>query len=348
MVLEHLVDSVGGTPIVRTHRLFAAGEGSLLLKLEFCNPTGSVKDRAARAIVAQAEADGRLRPGGTIIEATSGNFGRSLAMIGAALGYRVILVVDPKTPDETLRFATAMGAEIVVVAEADASGSYQPPRRACAAELARTIPGAFNTDQYDNPANSRVHREVTALEILKDVPGIEVLIAAVSTGGHISGIGQGLREARPGVEVVAVDAGGSSLFGRTLKPYAMRGIGLSWQPENLDPTVIDCVQHVSDDEAFATCRVVARAEGIGIGESGGAVVFASLVYALAHPGRQVVGVIPDGAVNYLYGGAFDDSWLADKGVNPVASSVASLREAARKPTYEPIPLSNGSARLATA
>jgi cystathionine beta-synthase/cysteine synthase A len=158
MIRDHVTDVVGGTPLVRTHRLLDQGAGELLLKLEESNPTGSVKDRAAFAIVAQAEQDGLLRKGDTLVEATSGNFGRSLAMLGAALGYHVILVVDPKTPDESLRYARAFGAKIDVVDERDEHGYYQPARRRRAAELTANISGAFNTDQYDNPANARTHR----------------------------------------------------------------------------------------------------------------------------------------------------------------------------------------------
>jgi cysteine synthase len=331
MIVAKLTDYIGGTPVVETHRLLHPGEGTLLLKLEMFNPTGSVKDRAADAIVRQAEADGRVAPGGTLVEATSGNFGRSLAMIGATRGYRVVLVVDPKTPDESLRYVRALGAEIVMVDEVDARGSYQAARRRRAAELAASIDGAFNTNQYDNPANAASHYSTTAREILADVPDLDVLVAAASTGGHVSGVGVALKESKPGLEVVAVDAGGSALFCDGHSAYAMRGVGLSWQPGNLNHEVIDRVQLVSDEEAFAACRVLARREGIPVGESGGAVVFASLACAMAQPGRRVLGIIADGAANYLRDGAYDDPWLGSRGLNVGAYTVDQLRDAARNP-----------------
>jgi cysteine synthase len=328
-----ILDLVGGTPTVAARRLASATDGELVLKLESFNPTGSVKDRAARSIVERAESLGLLRPGGTLLESTSGNFGRALSVIGAVRGYRVILVVDPKTPDDTLRFCRAHGAEIELVHTPDETGGYQRPRRARVAELKASIPGAFDTSQYDNPANAEAHRLTTGPEILAAVPNVDAIVAATSTGGHLSGIARHFKDAAPDVEIVAVDARGSALFCSGNQTYAMRGVGLAWHPENLSLDLIDIVQSVSDEEAYAACRVAARSEGIAVGESGGAVLFASLAYLLCRGPCRVVAVIADGAANYLRAGAYDDEWLASRVIVPVASDVAGLRAAALAPRY---------------
>lgn len=343
MIYDGILEAVGQTPMVRTKRLLRAHEGELLLKLEGFNPGGSVKDRAALAIILHAEALGQLLPGATIVEATSGNFGKSLAMVGAARGYEVVLVVDPKTPTASLRYCRALGARLEMVEAVDENGSYQHARHERARELVEATPGAFMPDQYDNPLNVEAHRATTAVEILDAVGELDVFVAAVSTGGHISGIGNVLKRARPDAQVVAVDAHGSRLFCDGSAPYAMRGIGLSWRPGNLDLTVIDCVQCVSDAEAFGTCRVVAREEGIAVGESGGAVLFASLAYALAHAPRRIVALIPDGASSYLFDGAYDDGWLGDQGLTAdVVVDAGGLREAAANPTFPLLKMNQSS------
>ena len=250
---------VGETPVVRLNR-FAPEGSQIMVKLESGNPAGSIKDRPALSIVEEAELTGRLAPGGTIVESTSGNFGKSLAMIGAVRGYRVVIVVDPKTSPSVANFCRACGARLEMVDTPDEQGEYQKPRVERVRRLLEEIPDAFWPDQYNNEANPQAHEESTAAEIAREVGEIDVLVATVSTGGHTSGLARALKHIYPHLKVVAVDAHGSSIFGTPYYPYLIRGIGLSWQPENADPRAVDWLHQVSDIEAFTTCRSLARHE----------------------------------------------------------------------------------------
>jgi 2,3-diaminopropionate biosynthesis protein SbnA len=336
MIKNSILDAIGDTPLVRLVR-FAPDNGSeVLVKLEGFNPAGSIKDRAAWFMIRQAVRSGALRPGATIVESTSGNFGKSLAMIGAACGYHVVLVVDPKAPASMLRFAQAFGAEIEMVDQPDEDGGYQRPRIERVQKLLAENPDAFCPDQYNNPDNPRAHQEETAGEIAADAGSVGVLVAAVSTGGHISGLAAGLRIRFPGLHTVAVDAAGSSIFGYPFHAYAMRGLGLAWRPGNLDLDAVDTLHRVADHEAFAMCRVLAEQEALLVGESGGAVVFAALHWAWTHPGSRIVAVVPDSGLNYIEE-SFDEGWLAARGHGP---AVEACRGALRsgtwpRPTFPP-------------
>jgi cystathionine beta-synthase/cysteine synthase A len=285
--------------------------------------------------VQAAERAGLLRPGGIIIESTSGNFGKALALIGAARGYRVILVVDPKVPASTLAFVTALGAELVMVDQADEQGSYQRPRIARVGELLTQHPGAFWTDQYNNENNPRVHAESTSQELLRDLGEIDAVVAAVSTGGHLSGLSRGLKRQLPDLTVIGVDAVGSAAFGFDSHRYAMRGLGLAWKPGNLHLSRIDYAHRITDAEGITTSRVVARTEGLLVGESSGAVIFAALHFADANPGARVVAVTADGAVNYL-SESFDEGWLAGHGLPHELPTAKALIAAAREPAHRPV------------
>ncbi|HWS35623.1 MAG TPA: pyridoxal-phosphate dependent enzyme [Actinoplanes sp.] len=202
MIHRSILDTVGKTPVVKLSKVEELTGFHILVKLESFNPGGSIKDRAALAMITRAEHDGLLEPNGTIVESTSGNLGKSLALIGAVKGYRVVIVVDPKTPSSVLRFVRSLGADIDMVRTPDEDGGYQRPRRARVRELLATIPGAFCPDQYDNPVNPLAHATTTtATELLADVPEFDTLVAAVSTGGHLSGLASTVKKRlRPGTE----------------------------------------------------------------------------------------------------------------------------------------------------
>ncbi|MFJ5841710.1 PLP-dependent cysteine synthase family protein [Streptomyces shenzhenensis] len=336
MIYENVLETLGDTPIVRLRKLLPQPQDRICVKLEGTNPSGSIKDRAALHMVEEAERHGRLTPGGTIVESTSGNLGKSLALIGAVKGYRVILVVDPKTPQSVLSYATSFGAELDMVDRPDGNGSYQVARIRRVEELLAQNPEARSLDQYNNPDNPQAHALHTAPEIAKDFDDLAALVGTVSTGGHLSGLSSTLREHFPSLHVRAVDAVGSATFGHPFAPYMMRGIGLSWRPGNLRTDLIDSLHRVADTEALSTCRVLAREEGLLLGESGGAAVFAALAYATAHPGRPVLAIAPDTGANYLYE-SYDDAWLAEHGVpvDVLWHTSHDLLRHARTPLYPP-------------
>lgn len=342
MIYDNVLDAVGGTPVVRLRRITVDNGAEILVKLEAFNPGGSIKDRTAFFMIQQAERDGRLKPNGIIIESTSGNLGKSLALVGAVKGYQVILVVDPKAPQAMIDFVTALGARIEMVDTPDEHGGYQKPRMARIKQLMADIPDTFWPDQYSNPDNPLVHATQTAREIVDDVPEFDALIAAVSTGGHLSGLAATLKDLIPGITTVAVDAIGSAALGFPYRGYAMRGLGLAWQPGNLDRNVIDQAHLVADHEGIATSRLLARHEGLLVGESAGAVVFAALHYAHHHPGSRLVGVLADGGTSYL-GESFDDEWLRARGLADLIADAGltdprGLVAAARKPARPAVPL----------
>ncbi|GGK34337.1 putative cysteine synthase [Nocardia camponoti] len=339
MIHNTVLDLIGNTPIVRLRNLAVDNGSEILVKLEATNPGRSIKDRSALYMVEQAEREGRLLPAGTIIESTSGNLGKALALIGAVRGYRVILVVDPKVPASVLQFVKALGAEIEMVTAPDSSGGFQGPRIERVKSMCGENQDFFWPDQYNNPNNPIAHAISTAAEIKRGAGKIDALVSTVSTGGHISGISRALKDACPSLTTVAVDAFGSSTFGHAFSTYRMRGLGLAWKPENLDYSVIDCVHLVTDIEGIATSRLLARHEGIFVGESAGAAVFGALHYAHSHPGQRIVVVAADDGVNYL-SESFDESWLRAHELAAVLDlpeyrDFKSLVAAALKPTCEP-------------
>lgn len=347
MIHENLLETLGATPVVRLRKLLPRPNDRVYVKLEGANPSGSIKDRAALHMVEQAEHAHRLGPGATLVESTSGNLGKSLALIGAIKGYRVILVVDPKTPQSVLAYAASLGAEIDVVTQPDASGNYQTARIRRVRELVQQIPGACTLDQYNNPHNPEAHRLYTAQEVIEDFDRLSALVATVSTGGHISGLGAVLKKHFPSLHVRAVDAVGSSAFGHPFTPYRMRGIGLSWHPGNLDAEIVDALHRVSDAEALSACRVLAAEEGLLLGESGGAAVFAALGYAAAHPGEPVLAIAPDTGANYL-SETYNDEWLSSHGVSlkSLWLTAEALLSRARQPLHPPVCIRTGIANLA--
>lgn len=306
----HLLETIGNTPLIELRNTTASTEGRLLFKYERGNPGGSIKDRPALFIVTEAEKRGLLKPGGTIIESSSGNFGISLAMIGAAKGYRVIILVDPKTTATNLALLKCFGAEVVIVTEQDDSGSYHKTRISLANKLADEIPDAFRPDQCFNLLNSTAHYQGTAREIFADCPdNIAAIVAAVSTGGQLGGISRYTKTYRPDVKVIGVDAVGSSIFGGESHSYLIPGIGLAWTPCNVAVENIDSVYKVTDEAAFVAARCFTRNEGILMGPSSGACALVALTIAKQlSPLDCVVCIIFDGGERYIQT-LFNDTWM---------------------------------------
>jgi cysteine synthase A len=301
---ESVLSTVGGTPLVRLTRLTAGLEAAVYVKLESRNPGGSVKDRAALRMVLDAEADGRLVPGGTIIEPTSGNTGIGLALVAAARGYRAIIVMPDSMSTERRALIRAFGAELVLTPKA--VGMRGAIERA--GEIAASTPGAFVPGQFENPSNPAAHYRTTGPEIVSALGRVpDVFIAAAGTGGTVSGTGRFLREQSAGVRVLAVEpdtspAIANALHGTDLPlgPHGIQGIGPGFVPGNLDLALIDGVIAVSTDEALVTARRLAAEEGLLVGISTGANVAAAVREASALPaGTSVVTVAPSTGERYL-------------------------------------------------
>ena len=300
-----ITSAFGNTPLVRLNRVAEGVDGTVLAKLEFYNPASSVKDRLGIAIVDAAEAAGELPPGGTIVEATSGNTGIALAMVGAARGYKVILAMPSSMSTERKLLLKGYGAELVLTDPAQGMKGAV----AKAEEIAAETPGAVLAKQFANEANPAIHRKTTAEEILRDTDGkVDYFVAGIGTGGTITGVGQVLKERVPGVKVVAVEPKDSPLLteGRP-GPHKLQGIGPNFIPEILDQDVIDEVIDVEFDDAITTARAVGTKDGILVGISSGAAVWAALQVA-ARPeaaGKNIVVVIPSNGERYLSTALFE-------------------------------------------
>ncbi|MBO8141845.1 MAG: cysteine synthase A [Firmicutes bacterium] len=292
------LDVVGGTPLVRLRRVVPEQAGEVWAKLESVNPAGSVKDRIARAMVAAAEADGRLSPGGTIVEPTSGNTGIGLAMVAAARGYRLVLTMPDTMSAERRQLLSTYGAELVLTPGAEGMQGAVERARAIAEE----IPGAFMPQQFENPANPEIHRLTTAREILDQTRGrIDAFVAGVGTGGTITGVGEVLKANVPGVRVIAVEPAGSPLLsGGRPGPHRIQGIGANFIPKVLNRAILDEVITVTDRDAYRMMGRLAREEGLLVGISAGAAVHAALKVAVRlGPESRVVTVLPDTGERYL-------------------------------------------------
>jgi cysteine synthase A len=296
-VAENITELVGETPMLHLRRIVPSGSADIYAKLEYLNPGGSVKDRAAIGMISRAERDGKLRPGGTIIEATAGNTGIGLALIGVNKGYRVIFFVPERFSEEKVKVMVALGAE--VIRTPDAEGIQGAINRARAA--AAKIRDSFVALQFENPANPEFHYETTAHEIYEQMQGrIDAIVIGVGTGGTFSGVARFLKQKNPKVWTVAVETQGSVLQGGPPGPHKVEGIGVSFVPKSFDREVCDEVMMVSDDDAFATVVELARREGVLGGSSSGANVFAAIQVARRlGPGKRVVTVIADSAERYL-------------------------------------------------
>jgi cysteine synthase A len=296
-VADDITELVGETPMLQLKRLVSAGSADVFAKLEYLNPGGSVKDRAAIGIIRRAEQEGQLRPGGTIVEATAGNTGIGLALIGVNRGYKVKLFVPEHFSEEKVTIMRALGAQ--VVRTPDDEGMKGAIRQAKA--LVAGDPTAFMAGQFENLANPDYHYETTAHEIFEQMAGkIDAVVLGCGTSGTFSGVARFLKEKSPHVLTVAVETQGSVLGGGEPGPHKVEGIGASFIPRTFDSSVCDEVMMVMDDDAFATVKSLAAQEGVLAGSSGGAAVFASLIVAKRlGPGKRVVTVIPDSAERYL-------------------------------------------------
>jgi cysteine synthase A len=297
-----VVDLIGNTPVVRLQRLVGPADAAVWAKVEKHNPGGSIKDRIARSMIEHAERDGTLYPGDTIVEPTSGNTGLGLAMVGAAKGYRVILVMPESASMERRQLMRAYGAELILV-----SGEGGMREAVTKAEELVEQHGYWMPDQFGNPANPEVHRRTTAPEILAQVPGpIDAFVASVGTGGTITGTGEVLKARYPALRVVAIEPAESPvLSGGTAGPHKIPGAGPGFIPSVLNQEIIDQIITVRSEDAWDMTRHLARAEGLSVGISSGAAAFAAIQVAKElGEGHTVVVILPDTAERYLSTGIF--------------------------------------------
>ena len=303
-IYDDVTQLVGNTPLVRLNRVVGDAGATVLAKLEFYNPANSVKDRIGVAMIDAAEASGQLQPGGAIVEATSGNTGIALAMVGAARGYRVVLTMPETMSRERRALLRAFGAELVLTPGSE--GMNGAVRRA--EEIAETT-GAVPVRQFANAANPTVHRDTTAEEIWKDTDGgVDILVAGIGTGGTITGVGQLLKERKPGVQVIGVEPAESPILnGGAPGPHKIQGLGANFVPEVLDTTVYDEVLDVPVEEAVTWARRAATEEGLLVGLSSGAAISAAVQVAQRpeNTGRTIVVIVPSFGERYLSTLLFD-------------------------------------------
>jgi cystathionine beta-synthase len=336
-----ILELVGATPIVRLPKLSPPGGAEVLAKLEYLNPGGSVKDRIGLPMIEAAEREGKLRPGGTIVEPTSGNTGVGLAIGAAIKGYRCIFVMPDKMSQEKIALLRAYGAEVVITptaVEHDSPESYY----SVSDRLAEEIPGGYKPDQYSNMANPEAHYALTGPEIWKQTNGgeIDAIVVTVGTGGTISGVGRYFKERRPEVLIVGADPEGSVYTAKAegdLHPYLVEGIGKDTWPETMDPKVVDEWVRVSDRESFRWARRLAREEGILAGGSGGTSAYAAVQIAeRLGPGKRVLTMIPDSGRNYL-SKFFDDNWMLEHGFIERQAPLPTVAEVLRAKHGDDVP-----------
>ena len=298
-IFTSIEETIGRTPLVRINRLIENLPVELLAKIEFFNPGGSVKDRIGLAIIQAAEEAGVLRPGGTIVESTSGNTGIALAMVGAARGYRVVIAMPSSMSKERRALMRAFGAELVLTDPREGMrGAVQ-----AAEELVRSTPGAILAKQFENPANPKTHHQNTAQEVWQDTDGkVDILVAGFGTGGTVSGVGRFLKEQNPQIQVIGVEPAESPLVSQgQAGPHAIQGIGANFVPENLEREVLDEVLTIPGERAIEVAKLAAAKEGLLVGISSGAALAGALEVA-ARPenaDKRIVTFLPDTGERYL-------------------------------------------------
>jgi cysteine synthase A len=332
-IYDNITELVGNTPLVRVQRVVPEGAAEYIVKLEAFNPMSSVKDRIALSMINEAEKRGELKPGSTIVEATSGNTGIGLAFIAAARGYKCTLIMPDTMSVERRKLLQALGAELILTP--GTAGLTEALR--VAQEYAEKTPGAWLSRQFENPANPKIHRETTAQEILRDTGGkVDAVVAGVGTGGTVSGVGQVLKKENPNILIVAVmPIEAQILKGGSYAPHKIQGIGPSFIPANYDAKVVDRVFDVTFDQAVETSRRFAKEEGIFVGISSGAVAYAGLQIAKElGAGKRVVAVLPDTGERYLSTALFEYTDLVNQPATvpqPAAAPAAPPRPAPASP-----------------
>lgn len=320
-VYDNVLQTIGRTPMIRLNRSVPQGKHQFFGKVEFFNPGGSVKDRIALAIIEQAEKRGDLRPGGTIVEATSGNTGVGLALVAAIKGYKCIITIPDKMSDEKINTLRAMGAKVIVtpsgVEPEDPRSHYSVARK-----MTEITPGAFLANQYNNPDNVQMHYTTTGPEIWEQMEGqVDVFVGGAGTGGTISGVGKFLKEKNPNVKIVCADPVGSILtdlfyHNKVLTPpapYKIEGIGEDMLPDNVHFKVIDDFVRIEDKESFLLCRDLLAKDGLFVGPSAAAALVGAIKYAeKSDKPLRIVVLLPDGGARYL-SKAFNDSWMKENG-----------------------------------
>ena len=337
---DSILDAVGRTPIVRLSRLAAGLTAQVVAKVEYLNPGGSIKDRVAVAMIEAAERDGLLRPGGTIVEPTSGNTGTGLAIAARLKGYRVIAVMPDKQSKEKMDLLRAYGAEVVVT-PSDVAPESPESYYKVAERLAAETPGAFQPNQYANAANPGAHYATTGPELWEQTGGaLTHVVIGVGTGGTITGVGRYLKERNPEIEVIGADPAGSIYTAGDGGPkqYLLEGVGEDFWPETFDPTVVDRYVKVSDRDAFLMTRRLAQKEGLLTGGSCGMACVAALEVAreLDDPAAMVVVILPDGGRSYL-SKIYNDAWMTQYGFIERTENVTIADVLARKQAASDIP-----------
>jgi cystathionine beta-synthase len=331
-VVESVLDLIGNTPMMRLDRTARDLECTFLGKLELFNPGGSSKDRIALTMIESAERDGRLRPGATIVEPTSGNTGVGLAIVAARRGYRCVFVCPDKVASDKIALLRAYGAQ-VMVCPTSVRPEHPDSYYSVSDRLAHEIPSAWKPDQYRNPDNPRAQYETAGAEIWDQTRGrVTHFVAGIGTGGTITGIGRYLKERNPSVQIIGADPEGSVYSGGSGRPYLVEGIGEDFWPDTYDPSVVDEVVAISDATSFATARRVSREEGLLIGGSAGTAIAAALLAARDLPHDAVVVVhIPDTGRGYL-SKLYNDAWMADYGFLQTARTTIGDLLATRDPS----------------
>ncbi len=306
-IYDDISQTIGRTPLVRLNRLTEGANATVVVKLESFNPLSSVKDRIGVSMINEAEKEGKLKPGGTIVEPTSGNTGIALAFVAAARGYKLILYMPDSVSAERRQVLKALGAEINLTPGAE--GMKTAIKRA--EEYVEQHPGAFMPQQFENPANVKIHRETTAEEIWNDTDGqADILISGVGTGGTLTGVSQVIKARKPSFRAVAVEPTNSAvLSGGQPGPHKLQGLGAGFVPDILDTKLIDEVITVTNEDAFDTARALAKQEGIFVGISSGAAVWAALQVArrAENEGKLIVAVLPSTGERYLSTPLFQES-----------------------------------------